>query len=178
MKVLAAVATLAMVAAIGVQAQQAAEKTARLYDPATPGEEQVSPPRKSEDAARAPAINRTGLSAMELQRIRDAISDHVRAVSSKNPERLFDTLSPVIQEHYGTSDRFLKALQNELVPLTQVRTYAFGPIAREAEDALQTVIFADTAGREWEAEFRLQRQGDGRWVIHGCLVEPAIGPQA
>lgn len=178
MKVLAAVATLAMAAAIGANAPQAAEKTARLYDPATPGKEQVSPPRESENAMRAPAINRTGLSTMELDRIRTAIRDHVRAVASKHPERLFNTLSPVIQEHYGTSDSFLKALQTDLVPLTQVRSYAFGPIAREAQDALQTVIFADTAGREWEAEFRLQRQGDGRWVIHGCLVQPVAGPQA
>lgn len=178
MKVLAAVATLAMAAAIGAGAPQAAEKTARLYDPVKPGQERVSTPRVSEKDVRAPVPDRIGLSNVELERIRSAIRVHIRAVSAKKSVKLFETLTPVAKDHYGTSDRFLEALEKDLKPLASVREFAFGAIDREAEDALQSVILTDDTGREWQAEYRLQRQGDGNWAIHGCLVEPLIGSEA
>lgn len=178
MKVLAALATLAMATAIGANAPQAADKTARLSDPAISGHPQVTLPRAVETAPSPISIGRTGLSQVELDRIHAAIREHIHAITAQRAQDAFKTLSPLVQDHYRDSGGFLSAISNDLKPVATARSFAFTTIDREAQDALQSVTLTDAHGRKWLAEYRLQRQGDGSWAILGCLVEPLAGQQA
>lgn len=177
MKVRAAIATMAIVTAIGTTQPQAGEKIAKLTDPATTGPTVTAPLGALEKASLPPAVARTGLSAVELNRIRTSIRGHIQALSQRDAAGAYDSLTPAIQEYYSNSNAFLTYLQKQLKPLVNVKSFAFTSIEREATDAIQQVVLTGAEGREWIARFHLERQSDGRWAIMGCMVEAAAGNQ-
>jgi hypothetical protein len=177
MKVLAALAALAMAAAIGSTEPQAAERTAKLNDPATSGQTQFARRGAAEKASLPASIARTGLSEVELDRIRGSIRAHIRAVTARDAAGAYESLTPIIKDYYSNSNAFLDALTTELKPVVNAESFTFASIEREAEDAVQSVVLTDPRGREWLARYRLQRQGDGSWAIQSCLVEPVDGRQ-
>ena len=177
MKALTAVAMTAMLVAFGITGAQATDKTAKLTDPATSGQEQAAPFGAVEKASIPAAIGRTGLSDAELERIRGSVRSQIQAMSSRDAAGAYALLTPVIQDYYKDSNAFLKVLTTQLKPLSNAKSFAFSEIVREDTDALQSVTITDTQGREWNAQFRLQRQGDGSWGIAGCLIEPISGHQ-
>lgn len=177
MKVLAVLATMAIAAVMGATAPLAAERTAKLNDPATTGQEQVEPRGALENPSLPSFIARTGLSEFELERIRASIRGHIRALTARDADAAYDILTPLVKDYYNDSNSFLKVLTSQLKPLANARSFAFAEIAREDTQAVQSVVLIDPEGREWIAEFRLERQGDGRWAIQGCQVERAAGRQ-
>ena len=84
MKVRAAIATMAIVTAIGTTQPQAGDKIAKLTDPATTGPTVTAPLGALEKASLPPAVARTGLSAVELNRIRTSIRGHIQALSQRD----------------------------------------------------------------------------------------------
>jgi hypothetical protein len=178
MKVLAALATLAIVAAFGATQLHAAERIAKLTDPETTGAMAFAPLGALEKASLPAAVARTGLSGLELKRIRSSIRGHIQALSEHDASGAYDRLTPAIQEFYGNSDAFLTYLTEQIKPLVNVKIFAFTSIEREAADAIQEVVLTSTKDREWIARFHLERQSDGRWAIMGCKVEEAAGHQS
>lgn len=181
MKLLAVLATLGMVAAIGASDAGAADKTARLTDPAaTPGaierDAKVAPVERSLEADPSGVAPRPiGLSDVELSGIRDAIRGQIAAVAARDATRAFSYLTPTIQDFFAGPSAFLKTLTADLKPLADATGFAFTGIEREATDAIQHVVLADGKGGEWVARFTLERQPDGRWGIKRCIVEPTVG---
>ena len=177
MKVLAALVSLALAAAIGANQPQAAEKTAKLSDPATSGEQVYALPGAVEKASLPGSAARTGLSGLERDRIRSSIRKHITALTQNNSNAAYETLTPIIKDYYSNPNAFLDIMKNELQPVAKAKSFAFMEIQREATDAIQSVLITGPDDREWIAQYRLQRQGDGRWAIMGCQVDPAVGQQ-
>lgn len=177
MKFLAALATLAITVAIGTADAQAAERTAKLDDPALTGQAGIAPGGAREKVSLPASVGRTGLSTLEIDRIRSSIRGHLHAATARDAERLFDTLTPVIKDYYGNSNAFLSILTKQLEPLANAKNFSFTSIEREANDAVQSVILTGPKGHEWLATFKLQRQSDGVWAIRGCQVEAFQGRQ-
>ena len=175
MKVLAVFATMAIVAAIGTTQPQAAEKIARLTDPATTGSTALAPLGALEKASLPAAVARTGLSGLELKRIRSSIRSHIQALATRDAPGAYDILTPAVQEFYSNSNAFLTYLTKQMKPLVSVKSFAFSSIEREATDAIQEVVLTSAGDREWIARFHLERQADGRWAIMGCQIEAAVG---
>ncbi len=175
MKALTAVAMTAMLVAFGITGAQATDKTAKLTDPATSGQSEVAPLGAVEKASIPVGIGRTGLSKTELERIRGSVRNQIQAMSARDAAGAYALLTPIIQDFYKNSKGFLQALTTQLKPLSNAKSFSFAEVVREDTDALQSVTITDDQGREWNAQFRLQRQSDGRWAIAGCLVEPVNG---
>lgn len=175
MKALTALAMMAILVALSVTGVQATDKTAKLNDPATSGQTRVAPFGAVEKASLPASVGRTGLSQTEVERIRGSVREQIQAMSARDAAGAYALLTPVIQEYYEDSEAFLNILTSELKPLSNAKTFAFSDVVREDTDALQTVTITDAQGHEWNAQFRLQRQGDGSWAIAGCLVEPVDG---
>jgi len=173
MKVRAALATMAIVTAIGTTQPQADEKLAKLTDPAMTGPMVAAPLDVLEKASLPAAVARTGLSDVEMKRIRSSIRGHIQALTSRDASGAYDSLTPAIQKYYSNSNAFLTYLTKQVEPLVNVKSFAFTSIEREATDAIQNVILTGAKGREWIARFHLERQPDGRWAIMGCQVEAA-----
>ena len=177
MKFLAVLATLAITVAVGTTGSQAAERTARLDDPALTGQTKVAPGDAREMVSLPPRVGRTGLSTLEIDRIRASIRGYLQAVTARDAESLYETLTPVIKDYYGNSKAFLRVLTTQVEPLANARNFSFARIEREADDAVQSVILTGPKGHEWMAKFKLQRQSDGAWGIMGCQVEALQGHQ-
>ena len=177
MKALTAVAMMAMLVAFGITGAQATDKTAKLTDPATSGQSQSAPFGAVEKASIPAAIGRTGLSKVELERIRGSVRDQIQAMSARDAAGAYALLTPLIKDYYKDSNAFLQVLTTQLKPLSNAKSFSFTDVSREDTDALQSVTITDDQGREWNAQFRLQRQGDGSWAIAGCLLEPVNGHQ-
>ena len=177
MKFLAALATLAITVVIGTADAQAAERTAKLDDPALSGQARIAPGGALEKASLPARVGRTGLSTLEIDRIRASIRGHLHAATARDAQRLYDTLTPVIKDYYSNSNTFLNVLTTQLKPLANAKNFSFARIEREANDAVQSVILTGPKGREWLAKFKLQRQSDGVWAIMGCQVEALQGRQ-
>ena len=175
MKALTALAMTAILVAFSVTSAQATDKTAKLNDPATSGQTQVAPLRAVEKASIPASVGRTGLSESELERIRGSVREQIQAMSTRDAAGAYALLTPLIKDYYKDSNAFLNVLTTQLKPLSNAKTFAFSDIVREDTDALQSVTITDAQGREWNAQFRLQRQGDGSWGIAGCQVEPVDG---
>lgn len=178
MKAQAALAMMAIVTAIGVTQPQAAERIAKLTDPAVTGSTALAPRDLREKASLPPSVVRTGLSGLEQQRIRSSIRGHMQALGKRDAAGAYATLTPAIKDYYKNSNAFLAYLTAELKPLAYAKDFEFASIIRVATDAIQEVVLTGAEGREWIAQFKLQRQPDGRWAISQCLIEAAPGPQS
>ncbi len=177
MKAQATLAMMAIVTAIGATQPQAGERVAKLTDPAMTGWTALAPLGALEKASLPAAVARTGLSGLEQQRIRSSIRSHMQALSQRDAQAAYNSLTPVIQDYYKNSNAFLDYLTTQLKPLANAQNFAFASIEREATDAVQEVVLTGAGDEEWIARFKLQRQPDGRWAIMQCLVEAAPGPQ-
>ena len=177
MKFLAVIATLAITVAVGTTGAQAAERTARLDDPALTGQAGIALGKAREMVSLPPRVGRTGLSTLEIDRIRASIRGHLRAATARDAKRLYETLTPVIKDYYRDSNTFLRVLMTQLKPLANAKNFSFARIEREADDAVQSVILTGPKGHEWLAKFKLQRQSDGAWGIMGCQIEALQGRQ-
>ena len=175
MKALTAFATMAYLVAFGVTGAQATDKTAKLNDPATSGQSQIVPFGATEKASLPAVVGRTGLSEAELERIRSSVRGQIQAMTARDAAGAYELLTPMIKDYYKNSNAFLGVLTTQLKPLSDAKAFTFSDIAREDTDAIQSVTITDTQGHEWNAKFRLQRQGDGSWAIAGCKVERLTG---
>lgn len=179
MNVLTVLVTLGLVVAIGTSDAGAADRTARLTDPATTGpghSERVIPREGRGDNAALPLPARPlGLSEIEQLGIRDAIRGQIKALAARDAKRAFSYLAPTTQDYFADAGAFLGTLIAQIKPLTDVSDFSFSEIEREATDAIQNVVMADPQGREWLARFTLERLPSGQWGIKACNVEPLTG---
>lgn len=179
MNVLTAFVALGLAVAIGASDVHAADRTARLTDPATtgPGQSERAIPREGrlEKAALAATARPLGLSEIEQLGIRTAIRGQIKALAARDAKGAFSYLAPATKDYFSEPSAFLGTLMAQIRPLANVSDFAFSDIEREATDAIQNVVVADAQGRQWLARFTLERQSDGRWGIKMCKVEPLTG---
>lgn len=181
MKVLTAFVALGLAVALGASDVHAADRTARLTDPATtgPGQSERAIPREGrlEKAAVPLPARPLGLSEIEQLGIRTAIRGQIRALAARDAKLAFSYLSPSAQDYFVEPGTFLGTLMTQIRPLANVSDFIFSDTDREATDAIQNVVVADAQGRQWLARYTLERQSDGRWGIKTCKVEPLTGNQ-
>ena len=172
--------TLGLLLALTTFGAGAADKTAKLTDPATTGATVHTAPRavfevRAPEASPAALSDRLGLSAPERDGIHAAVRGQIRALATHDAEGAFSYLTPLIQHHFATAGRFLLTVNRDLAPVIRARQFALTGLEREASDAVQHVVFTGPQGGEWLARFKLARQPDGQWRIKGCHVEAAAG---
>lgn len=176
----ALVTALGLAAIIGANDAGAADRTARLNDPATTGPtetiERIAPREGRLEKTAVPLPARPlGLSDIEQNGIREAIRGQIRALAARDAKGAFAYLAPSTKSYFADAGTFLGTLMTQIQPLANASKYTFAHIDRLATDAVQDVVVAGPKGGEWLARFTLERQPDGSWGIKSCKVEPLVG---
>jgi hypothetical protein len=179
MKIHAALATIIIAAAIGPLPANAADKTARLSDPATTGtvydRTGVLQEARLGDDASALSQRDSGLSGVERGDIQAAVRGQIQALATRNADAAFSFLSPLAQQFFVDPPTFLTTLNRQMIPVMYAKRFALTGLEREAGDAVQHVVFTGPKNHEWVARFKVERQPDGAWLVKGCHVELARG---
>lgn len=180
MRILTALAIMAMVSAIGASDAKATEKTAKLTDPAKTGAVERSATireHRLQQAALTAPLPKHGLSTLEMQGIKAAVRGQILALAAHDADRAFGYLTPAIQDYFTSSKAFLRTLAKQVTPMIQAQRFAFMGVDRDAVGAVQKVLLTGPKGHQWLATFKVQRQPDGNWLINGCQVDAAQGRQ-
>ena len=179
MKALAALATITIVAAIGFAPTTAAERTARLTDPAATGSGRnvtvALRQQRAPDPESVRSIHGLGLSEVERDHIRATVRAQIQALASRNADQAFSYLAPVTKDFFSDSDNFLQTLNRQMIPMMYAKRFLMAELEREALDAVQTVVLTGPKNHEWLARFKVERQPDGSWRVKSCHMELAQG---
>ena len=179
MKALAALATITIVAATGVVLATAAERTARLTDPAvtSPGKNVTVALRqpRAPDPVSVRSLNSLGLSEVERNHIRAAVRGQIHALASRDADQAFSYLAPGTKDFFSDPTNFLQTLNRQMIPMMHAKRFLMAELEREALDAVQTVVLTGPKNNEWLARFKVERQPDGSWRVKSCHMELAKG---
>ena len=102
--------------------------------------------------------------------IQEIIGAQLEAFHSKDAERAFSYASPSIQDKFRTPIRFLSMVQKFWPEVYNARGSEFLQLAEVKGIWIQGVIISDDLGETWLAQYPMELQPDGNWLINGCVV--------
>ena len=102
--------------------------------------------------------------------IREIIGAQLKAFHSRNAEKAFSYASPAIQAEFRTPDRFLSMVRKFWPEVYSTRRSEFLQLAEIKGVLIQGVIISDDLGETWLAQYPMELQPDGHWLIDGCVV--------
>jgi hypothetical protein len=118
------------------------------------------------------------LTSADKRRIENLVRAEILAIVALDAEAAFDKLAPSTQSFFIEPVRFLQAIADKVPPILQTRSFAFLGIEGSAARVAQQVLITDSLGQQWVAEFLVERQASGDWLVEDCIVDTAPGQQA
>ena len=118
------------------------------------------------------AESRTIANAGEEDRlqIQAIISAQLKAFNSRDAERAFSYASPSLRAEDRTPDHFLAMVRKFWPEVYTARGSEFLQLAEVKGVWIQGVIISDDLGETWLAQYPMELQPDGHWLIDGCVV--------
>lgn len=126
-------------------------------------------------SAATPALAQTpsNLPSPEKRAIRTVIESQISAFRSDDGERAFGYASPNIRGIFRTADNFMSMVRQGYQPVYRPRAVRFGDLVEVDAALVQKVYVTAPDGSEVLALYVMERQGDGTWLVNGCmLAEP------
>ena len=102
--------------------------------------------------------------------IREIIGAQLEAFHFRDAEKAFSYASPSIQEEFQTPARFLSMVRKFWPQVYSTRRSEFLQLAEIKGVWIQGVIISDDLGETWLAQYPMELQPDGHWLIDGCVV--------
>ena len=102
--------------------------------------------------------------------IREIIGAQLEAFHSRDAEKAFSYASHYIQEEFRTPARFLSMVRKFWPEVYSTRRSEFLQLAEIKGVWIQGVIISDDLGETWLAQYPMELQPDGHWLIDGCVV--------
>ena len=102
--------------------------------------------------------------------IQEIIGAQLEAFHFKDAEKAFSYTSPSIQEMFRTPTRFLSMVRKFWPEVYNARRSEFLRLAKVKGVWIQGVIISDDLGETWLAQYPMELQPDGNWLINGCVV--------
>ena len=102
--------------------------------------------------------------------IREIIGAQLQAFHSKDAEKAFSYASPYIQNKFRTPTRFFSMVRKFWPEVYNARRSEFLQLAEVKGILIQGVIISDDLGETWLAQYPMELQPDGNWLINGCVV--------
>ena len=110
-------------------------------------------------------------------RIRLVIGGQLKAFRAGDAEKAFSYAAPAIRAKFETASKFLSMVRKYYPAVYSSRTSEFVKLTEIEGIWIQGVIISDEQGGAWFAQYPMELQSDGRWLINGCIVT-ALGDQA
>ena len=102
--------------------------------------------------------------------IQEIIGAQLEAFHSKDAEKAFSYASPSIQDKFRTPTRFFSMVRKFWPEVYNARRSEFHQLAEVKGIWIQGVIISDDLGETWLAQYPMELQPDGNWLINGCVV--------
>ncbi len=102
--------------------------------------------------------------------IQEIIGAQLKAFNSKDAEKAFSYASPSMQDKFRTPTRFLSMVRKFWPEVYNARGSEFLQLAEVKGVWIQGVIISDDLGETWLAQYPMELQPDGNWLINGCVV--------
>ncbi len=125
----------------------------------------------------AKAGTASGFGEEQQLRIRTVIEAQLAAFRAGDAEKAFSYAAPAIQAKFGNSSRFFSMVRRHYPAVYASQTSEFVKLTEIEGVWIQGVIISDERGEAWLAQYPMELQPDGRWLINGCVVA-ALGEQA
>ncbi|MBT05644.1 MAG: hypothetical protein CMM32_01825 [Rhodospirillaceae bacterium] len=125
----------------------------------------------------AKAVAANGFGEEQELRIRSVIGAQLEAFRAGDADKAFSYAAPAIRAKFETPSKFLSMVQKYYPAVYSSRTSEFVKLTEIEGIWIQGVIISDEQGGAWFAQYPMELQSDGRWLINGCIVT-ALGDQA
>ena len=125
----------------------------------------------------AKAVAASEFSEEQQLRIRLVIGAQLEAFRAGDAEKAFSYAAPAIRAKFETPSRFFSMVRKYYPAVYGSRTSEFVKLTEIEGIWIQGVIISDERGEAWFAQYPMELQSDGRWLINGCIVT-ALGDQA
>lgn len=112
------------------------------------------------------------LTERDRDTIRQLITQQLDAFQRDDATTAFGFASPSIQAQFGDPETFMKMVKTAYVAVYRPRSVLFEGIVDVEGLPAQTIVLMSPHGQIVRAIYIMQRQPDGDWRIHGCMLEP------
>jgi Domain of unknown function (DUF4864) len=102
--------------------------------------------------------------------VRRVVADQLDALAVDDAQRLYDTVTPAVQENFASSGDLLAMLRALYPMVYRPSKIGFAPAHALREAVVQGVEITDQDNTRWLALFILERQPDSSWRVGGYLV--------
>ena len=110
------------------------------------------------------------VSSADQSAIRSIIASQIEAFQRDDGAAAYSYASPGIRTVFPTVDAFMSMVKKGFPQVYRPQSSTFGPILDSPTGPLQRVFITGPDGKNWIAEYTLQRQPDGTWKISGCKL--------
>lgn len=123
----------------------------------------------------AGAASAAGVSPEQASQARALIQAQLDAFAADDAARAFVLSTEALRKRLGSPDRFMSMIRRRYPVVYRPATVAFMQPRWDAGRLIQGVQMTDAQGTGWLATYRLERQGQGPWLIAACEVVPSEG---
>ena len=109
---------------------------------------------------------------IDLQRIRQVISQQIEAFRDGDAIAAFIHAAPGIQQQFGTAEKFAAMVEVAYPSVYRPRSVVFELLHQVEGLPAQQVMLLDQSGKLIRATYMMQRQANGEWKIAGCYLTP------
>lgn len=110
------------------------------------------------------------LSRADAQAVQRVVAAQLDALAIDDAQRLFDTVTPSVQQNFNSSGDLLAMLRVLYPMVYRPHKIGFAPAQAMNEGAVQGVEVTDQDDTRWLALFIMERQPDDTWRVGGYLV--------
>ncbi len=104
--------------------------------------------------------------------VQAAVETQLQALAQDDAGKAFAMADPALRTRFGSPQEFMSAVRTQYPMVANPASVLFLQAESDGTIALQKVRITDTEGASWMVTYLLNRQGDDRWLISGCLVAP------
>lgn len=112
------------------------------------------------------------LSDADRMAIRQTIESQIEAFRVDDADRAFSFATPMIQDRFGDSSRFVAMVKRGYMPVYRPRQVEFSDLLDVRGKPTQRLVVIGPDNGVFSAYYLMERQSDGSWRISGVLLRP------
>lgn len=111
------------------------------------------------------------LNATDKTAVTSVIESQLKAFAADDGSAAYSHAAPIVKGAFQSVENFMAMVKQGYAPVYRNKGYAFG---ESFTDALgrpaQRVILRGLDGKNYEANYFMEKQPDGTWMIAGCVL--------
>lgn len=104
--------------------------------------------------------------------IRQTIEGQIEAFKANDADLAFSFATPMIQNRFGDSSRFVAMVKRGYRPVYRPRQFEFTDLLDVRGKPTQRLVVIGPDNDVFSAYYLMERQPDGSWRISGCILRP------